>query len=82
MTVRVIYKDKGSGTIEESQLAELIAGRKIVAFCRSTEWVTIGLDPVRGLGGNYAGPERRIRPGEAAMPSDTRDNSLLIPAED
>ena len=40
-------------------LDELIALGKIKKFLRSEGWVTIGIDPIRGTGGYYTGPDRR-----------------------
>ncbi len=41
-------------------LGRLIESGKIKSFRRSTGWVVIGRDPVRGVGkGFYNGPERR-----------------------
>jgi hypothetical protein len=67
--IKVIYKNQTSGTVEDLLLEELIATEKILAFCRSSKWIVIGRDSVRGLGGEYHGPERRKRAGTLAMPS-------------
>ena len=61
--IRVIYKankldfDYVSGEL----LDALINGNKITHFYRSSEkrWINIRLDPIRGNGGGYQGPERR-----------------------
>jgi hypothetical protein len=44
-----------------SELDDLIAMKKVVAFRRSTGWVDVSKDPLRGQGvpGRYQGPERR-----------------------
>ena len=65
--IKVIYDNQASGTVEDLLLEGLIATRKIVAFCRSNTWIVIGRDPVRGMGGEYHGPERR-KSGEALAP--------------
>jgi hypothetical protein len=42
MAVRVIYKDKDIGIVNESRLSDLIKSGRIVAFCRSNgEWVSV-----------------------------------------
>jgi hypothetical protein len=39
MVVRVIYKDKDIGTVNETNLDDLIKSGRIVAYCRSNgEW--------------------------------------------
>jgi hypothetical protein len=40
-------------------LDRLISDSKIIGFERSNKWITLGVDPVRGRGGVYTGPERR-----------------------
>lgn len=60
MLIRVIYKDDKYDYVQDSRLEELIGSGKIKQFCRSDGWVTVGEDPVRGMGGIvYSGPERR-----------------------
>ena len=68
--IKVLYINKTSGTVEDLLLEELIATGKIVAFSRSSEWIVIGRDPVRGMGGEYDGPERRKKGKALATPSD------------
>ena len=42
MTVRVIYKDKNIGIVNESRLSDLVKSGRIAAFCRSNnEWVSV-----------------------------------------
>jgi hypothetical protein len=46
--------------VEACNLKRLIASGAVLAFRRSSQWVKIGSDPVRGMGGEeYDGPERR-----------------------
>jgi len=59
--IRVIYTDKSTGEVEAERLEELIISGRVAAFCRSSGWVDLTCDPVRGQGGLYAGPERRKR---------------------
>jgi hypothetical protein len=59
MLVMVRYMDEEYGIVEDYCLDYLIAKGRIAGFARSSGWVTIGLDPVRGKEGDYNGPERR-----------------------
>lgn len=59
LLIRVIYHDNKYGEIESFKLDKLIALGKIKKFLRSGRWVTIGVDPIRGMGGTYNGHERR-----------------------
>jgi len=45
--VRVIYKNDSYGMIKRMQLEESIVSGSIEKFFRSSDWVTIGLDPIR-----------------------------------
>jgi hypothetical protein len=60
MKIPVKFADFRSGVVRSDELQELILTRKIMSFRRDDdEWVKIGVDPVRGMGGRYRGPERR-----------------------
>lgn len=59
MIIRVIYHNNKYDMVKDFILDTLIASNKITKFYRSDGWVTIGLDPIRGIGGDYSGPERR-----------------------
>lgn len=60
MKIPVKYTDFRSGVVRSEELQELIITRKIMSFRRDDdEWVKIGVDPIRGMGGRYRGPERR-----------------------
>jgi hypothetical protein len=59
MLIPVIFSDNSPGQAKTEELDELINNRKIISFRRSGRWVRVGLDPVRGDGGRYKGPERR-----------------------
>jgi len=42
MAVRVIYKDKNIGIVNESRLSDLVKSGRIAAFCHSNdEWVIV-----------------------------------------
>lgn len=62
MLVMVRYVDNEYGIVEDYCLDYLIATGKVLEFARSSEWVTIGSDRIRGNGGTYDGPERRRNP--------------------
>ncbi|HEY6006805.1 MAG TPA: hypothetical protein VIU40_00650 [Geobacteraceae bacterium] len=57
--IKVIYINQSCGTVEDHHLEGLIATGKVAAFCRSGDWIFIGRDPIRGMGGAYCGPDRR-----------------------
>src|SRR3990170_7946549 len=60
MLIKVMYQNNEYGTVNPFLLDKLIASGKIKKFLRSSGWVTIGVDPIRGTDGHYKGPERRI----------------------
>jgi hypothetical protein len=60
MLIKVIYIDNSAGVVTACSLEQFIKKGKIVAFRRLEGWAKIGRDPVRGSGGRYEGPERRI----------------------
>jgi hypothetical protein len=59
MLIKVMYVNNEVDMVKPFLLDDLVASGKITRFFRSGEWVTIGIDPVRGSGGYYRGPERR-----------------------
>lgn len=60
MKVQVLSGYDNVEFIDAVNLKRLIAGKKIIAFRRSSGWVKLDTDPVRGTGGAaYGGPERR-----------------------
>lgn len=60
MLIRVIYQNGKYDMVHPYLLTELIALKKIKSFFRSGKWAVIGKDPVRGFGGSYQGPDRRL----------------------
>ena len=57
MAVRVIYKDKNIGIVNESRLSDLIKSGRIAAFCRSDdEWICVE-HASTGHGDDYNEPE-------------------------
>jgi hypothetical protein len=59
MLIRVMYFNDNYDMVKPFILDDLIASKKIKKFRRSEGWVTIGLDPIRGISGRYSGHERR-----------------------
>ncbi len=61
MAILVQYVNKTYDVVLNGDLDELIAAKRIVAFRRSTGWVDVNRDPLRGQGASreYRGPERR-----------------------
>lgn len=61
MYIRVVYRKKGFDYVPGDLLEALIALDEITHFYRPAEnrWISIKLDPIRGVGGSYQGPERR-----------------------
>jgi len=61
--IRVVYRDNeyGFDYVTSDLLDTLITQDEITHFYRPSErrWVDVRLDPVRGSGGGYQGPERR-----------------------
>ena len=59
MIIKVMYADDGLGLVHARDLEHLIKTRKILAFERSSGWVTIGRDPIRQNDTKSVGAERR-----------------------
>ncbi|HET6419250.1 MAG TPA: hypothetical protein VFG19_03785 [Geobacteraceae bacterium] len=61
MLIPVLYDSQKLGMVYPSRLDKLIHEKKILAFRRSTGWVFLDEDSVRGNGYDdaYSGPERR-----------------------
>ncbi|NWF56769.1 MAG: hypothetical protein HXY45_18450 [Syntrophaceae bacterium] len=79
--IRVAYKAKeyDFDYVPSDLLDTLIAGDNITHFYRPSEerWVNIRLDPVRGCGGRYQGPERRKKDLKTKLGEEKR----TLPAE-
>ena len=62
MAIMVQYKDKSFDYVQNSTLDTLIDAHRIIAFRRSSGWVEIGVDALRGARAakDYDGPERRV----------------------
>ena len=61
MLIRICYKDRKYDMVKPWLLDRLIRTRRLFSFERSTRWVLVGQDNIRGAGGMYQGPERRKR---------------------
>ena len=60
--IDVKYQNDNYDIVPDFMLKTLISTLKIKQFYRCSErrWVTVGCDRIRGVGGYYAGPERRV----------------------
>jgi len=63
MILHVQYQDLNYDYVGPHVLDSLITEKNLQQFYRPSEerWVNIFRDPVRGIGGNYSGPDRRQR---------------------
>ena len=60
MMIQVKYRDGIMDMIQTYMLQSMIATNKVVQFKRSSGWVTVGIDPLRGPKTNeHLGHERR-----------------------
>jgi hypothetical protein len=61
MLIRVQYLNDSYGDVDGPTLDRLLLGKTLRQFYRPSEerWVDVYRDPIRGLGGNYSGHDRR-----------------------
>ena len=61
MVLHIQYQDNKFDYVNHYFLDRLINTRRIKRFFRPSEekWVIIGVDPIRGNGGDFEGHERR-----------------------
>lgn len=61
MVLHIQYHNNKFDYVSSAILDKLIRSQKIRRFYRPSEekWVVIGVDPIRGNGGEYDGRERR-----------------------
>lgn len=61
MMIRVMYNDWRQDLVKPTILDQLIGDRKIRMFKRTSGWVNVKYDRLRGVGlpDEYRGPERR-----------------------
>lgn len=60
MLILVVYDDGTHDLVEAYLLDYLISAGRITEFCRSSGWVKVGKDPIRGPESEYLGVERRM----------------------
>jgi hypothetical protein len=61
MMLQVQYQNYRYDFVDVRTLDRLLAGKGIRRFRRPSgeRWVNVHHDPIRGMGGNYSGPDRR-----------------------
>ncbi len=61
MILHVQYKDFNYDYVNARNLDKLLVNKTIRLFYRPSEerWVYVLRDPIRGIGGDYSGPNRR-----------------------
>lgn len=61
MMLYVQFNDDSWDVVDARTLDKLIDSKGLARFYRRSEerWVNVYKDPIRGLGGNYSGPDRR-----------------------
>ena len=61
MMIRVMYSDGRFDMVKPGLLEQLLRQEAITSFKRSSGWVVVGRDPLRGTGdASYNGVERRL----------------------
>ncbi len=62
MLIRIMYRDRGQDMVKPFLLNQLIDKQLIRKFKRTSGWVDVRCDPIRGTSSRlYLGPERRSR---------------------
>ena len=63
MKIPVIYVDGTPGAVSIDELEGLLQKRRLQSFRRSSGWVRIGVDSLRGMtsSGVYHAKERRVK---------------------
>ena len=60
MMIRIMYNDGKFDMVKHTSLGLLLEKNRLSSFKRSSGWVVVGRDPIRGSGSNiYQGRERR-----------------------
>jgi hypothetical protein len=64
MLIRVQYLNDSYADVDARTLDKLLLGKTLKQFYRPSEerWVDVYRDPIRGLGGDYSGSDRRQAP--------------------
>jgi hypothetical protein len=70
MLLKIQYHDMKYDYVDSLTLDRLITSREIRQFFRPSEntWVRTDEGPLRGMGGSYSGPERRLAQPSARQP--------------
>ena len=63
MLLRVQYQNLTYDYVDTLALDQLLEAKNLRQFYRPSEarWVDVYRDPVRGIGGHYSGPDRRVK---------------------
>ncbi len=61
MLLYVQYKDFKFDYVNTRTFDRLLVGKRLLQFYRPSKkgWVNVYRDPIRGIGGDYSGPDRR-----------------------
>lgn len=61
MMIYVQFQDKNWDIVDACTLDKLLSSKGLLRFYRRSEerWINVYQDPIRGLGGDYSGPNRR-----------------------
>jgi hypothetical protein len=65
MMIEVMYSDWRRDVVGPEALDRLLALKRVKKFKRFNGWVNVGCDRLRGVGGDYIGPDRRGADAEA-----------------
>lgn len=58
--INVVYKNGVKDSISPGLLNVLLRSKQVTQFERSSGWVTVGKDAIRGTGGAFSGVNRRV----------------------
>lgn len=58
--INVVYKNGVKDSISPGLLNVLLRSKQVTQFERSSGWVTVGKDAIRGTGGVFSGVNRRM----------------------
>lgn len=79
MKVQILTHYDNIESVNVRDLRRLIASGQVLAFHRSSGWVKVGTEPMRGDGGReYNGPERRNFIQKPLTEEQKRDEHLCV----
>ena len=58
--INVVYQNGVKDSISPGLLNVLLRSKQVTQFERSSGWVTVGKDAIRGTGGVFSGVNRRM----------------------